>query len=115
MPVFMYEGKTAQGQATRGEMEGVSGAAVRILLRRQGIIPTKVSQKGKSLSLSLAGRSVAEKELVVFTRQFATMIDAGLPLVQCLDILANQEPNPAFKKVIFAVKGRVESGSSFAD
>ncbi len=115
MPVFTYEGKTAQGQVTRGEMDAVSDAAVRILLRRQGITPTKVTQKGKGLSLEIrfGGNSVSEKDLVVFTRQFATMIDAGLPLVQCLDILAGQQPNAFFKKTITKIKEDVESGSTF--
>ena len=115
MPIFTYEGRTAQGQVTRGEMEGVSEAAIRILLRRQGITPTKVSQKGKGLNMEIriGGNSVAEKDLVVFTRQFATMIDAGLPLVQCLDILAQQQPNPFFKKTITKIKEDVESGSTF--
>jgi type IV pilus assembly protein PilC len=117
MPVFVYEGKNAQGQVQKGEMEGVSDAAIRILLRRQGITPTKVSPKGKGLSmnLSLGGNTVAEKDLVVFTRQFATMIDAGLPLVQCLDILSGQQPNPYFKKTIAKIKEDVEGGSTFAE
>ncbi|HWP34790.1 MAG TPA: type II secretion system F family protein [Thermodesulfobacteriota bacterium] len=115
MPVFTYEGRTAQGQVLRGEMEAISDAAVRVLLRRQGITPTKVAQKGRGLSMEirLGGNRVKEKELVVFTRQFATMIDAGLPLVQCLDILAGQQPNPFFKKTITKIKEDVESGSTF--
>ncbi len=115
MPVYTYEGKTAQGQVTRGEMEGVSEAAIRILLRRQGVTPTKVSQKGKgfNMEIRIGGNSVAEKDLVVFTRQFATMIDAGLPLVQCLDILSQQQPNPFFKKTISKIKDDVEGGSTF--
>ncbi len=115
MPVFTYEGKTAQGQVTRGELEAVSDAAVRILLRRQGITPTRVAKKGAGLSmeLKLGGNSVSEKDLVIFTRQFATMIDAGLPLVQCLDILAGQQPKPFFKKTLTKIKEDVESGSTF--
>ncbi len=115
MPIFTYEAKNAQGQVTKGEMEGVSEAAIRILLRRQGVTPVKVVQKGKGLgmSFSLGGNSVAEKDLVVFTRQFATMIDAGLPLVQCLDILSQQQPNPFFKKTISKIKDDVEGGSTF--
>jgi type IV pilus assembly protein PilC len=117
MPMFAYEGKNAQGQVTKGEMEGVSGAAIRILLRRQGIVPTKVTQKGKggSFGLALGGKSVSEKDLVVFTRQFATMIDAGLALVQCLDILSGQQPNPFFKKTIAKIKDDVEGGSTFSE
>jgi type IV pilus assembly protein PilC len=114
MPTFNYEGKTAQGQVTKGEMEGVSEAAIRILLRRQGITPVRVAQKGRGGSLNLSlGNRVSEKELVVFTRQFATMIDAGLPLVQCLDILAGQEPNPFFKRTVSKIKEDVEGGSTF--
>ncbi|HPC47838.1 MAG TPA: type II secretion system F family protein, partial [Deltaproteobacteria bacterium] len=71
--------------------------------------------KQKPQELRLLARGVKTKELVVFTRQFATMINAGLPLVQCLDILSSQQPNPTFKKVIAQVKQDVESGSTFAD
>nr|WP_321532036.1 type II secretion system F family protein [uncultured Desulfuromonas sp.] len=100
-------------------MEAPSEAIVRAQLRRQGIRPTKVKEKGKGMDMELKipgfEPKVTTKDLVVFTRQFATMIDAGLPLVQCLDILSSQQANSTFKRILLTVKGDVESGSTFAD
>jgi len=117
MPKFVWEGKTRTGAVTGGEMEAPNEAFVLAQLRRQQIVPVKVKQAARDLGIRLPrfGGRVSRKELAVFTRQFATMIDAGLPLVQCLDILAAQQENQAFKKVITKVKEDVESGSTFAD
>lgn len=117
MPVYSWEGKNRSGQVQKGEMEGASEAAVTGNLRRQGIMPTKVKAKSAGFALKIPGMEpkVTTKDLVVFTRQFATMIDAGLPLVQCLDILSGQQENPTFKKIVKEVKESVESGSTFAD
>ncbi len=117
MPVFVWEAKNRQGTVRRGEFEGANEAAVLAQLRAQQLIGIKV--KPKRLSIDLSSFSVSRKvkvnELVVFTRQFATMIDAGLPLVQCLDIIASQQVNQHFKRILLQVKEDVESGSTFAD
>jgi type IV pilus assembly protein PilC len=113
MPVFVWEGKLADGNIKRGEIEAESKATATILLRRQRILPTKV--KGKPKQITLFEQKIKTKEIVIFTRQFSTMINAGLPLVQCLDILASQQPNPTFKKILIQIKQDVEGGSTFAD
>ncbi len=117
MGKFMWEGKTRVGGTMTGEIEAPNEAFVIAQLRRQQIVPVKIKPKPRDLGFSLLGRrgKVSKRELAIFTRQFATMIDAGLPLVQCLDILGMQEENQAFKKVILKVKEDVESGSTFAD
>ncbi len=119
MPKFSWEGKTRSGQVQKGDMEAPSEAAVTAQLRRQGIMPGKIKERGKGLDVEIKipgfEPKVTTKDLVVFTRQFATMIDAGLPLVQCLDILGKQQDNKTFKKILVTVKEDVESGSTFAD
>ncbi|MBE0596502.1 MAG: type II secretion system F family protein [Desulfuromonadales bacterium] len=119
MAKFAWEAKTRTGQVQKGELEAPNEAAVSAALRRQGIMPSSVKERGKGLDMELKipwfEPKVTTKDLVVFTRQFATMIDAGLPLVQCLDILGKQQENKAFKKMLIAVKESVESGSTFAD
>ncbi|MBZ4422725.1 type II secretion system F family protein [Myxococcus sp. RHSTA-1-4] len=114
---FLWEAKTKGGETKKGEMEASDVEAVNARLKSLGLNPTKVRKKGAlDAGISLPGfGGVTGKDILVFTRQFATMIDAGLPLVQCLDILASQMDNPAFKKVLFAIKGKVEQGSTFAD
>ena len=119
MAKFAWEGVTRSGQTMKGEMEAPNEEAVQAQLRRQGIQPGNVKQRGKGLDmeLNIPGMKprVTTKDLVVFTRQFATMIDAGLPLVQCLDILGKQQENKTFKEILLKVKEDVESGSTFAD
>jgi type IV pilus assembly protein PilC len=117
MPVFTYEAKNRQGVMRKGEFEAANDVAVMAHLRGQQLMPIKVKPKGMSFDLGniTIGAKVKTKEIVIFTRQFATMIDAGLPLVQCLDILASQQPNKFFKKMLLQVKEDVESGSTFAD
>ncbi|MBI5641884.1 MAG: type II secretion system F family protein [Deltaproteobacteria bacterium] len=121
MPTFAYTGKTVSGEMKKGELQAANLAQATAALRRQQIVPASISQKKGGLS-SLSsiqipglGTRIKTKDLVVFSRQFATMIDAGLPLVQCLDILASQQDNVEFKKVLMDVKGSVEGGSTFAD
>jgi len=114
---FLWEAKTKSGETKKGEMEASDSEAVNARLKSLGLNPTKVKRKGmldSDISLSI-GSGVTGKDILIFTRQFATMIDAGLPLVQCLDILGSQMDNPAFKKVVFAIKSKVEQGSTFAD
>ncbi len=115
MAVWVWEGRTRTGEVRKGTMEADAERDVLIKLRQQNIQPSRVKKKGRSLRLPSFGGSVTAAQLVVFVRQFATMIDAGLPLVQCLDILGTQEPNRTFKKVILDVKSNVEGGSTFAD
>lgn len=119
MAKFSWEGKNRTGQVQKGEMEAPNEAAVNAQLRRNGIMPTKVKERGKGLDVDLKipgfAPKITTKDLVVFTRQFATMIDAGLPLVQCLDILGRQQDNKTFKGILVNVKEAVESGSTFAD
>src|SRR5512146_1290325 len=116
-PIFKWSGKTKQGEDRNGEMEASDAAAVENRLRQMGIEPLKVKKKPKELSFAIPGLGggVKTKDILVFTRQFSVMIDAGLPLVQALDILGSQSDNPAFKKVLLQVKSKVESGSTFAD
>lgn len=115
VPLFLWEAKTKQGEVKKGEMEAGDGKAVEARLISLGLTPTKVRRKTFfDRQMALPG-SISSKDILIFTRQFATMIDAGLPLVQCLDILASQTENAAFRKVIFAIKGRVEGGSTFSD
>jgi type IV pilus assembly protein PilC len=117
MPVYTWEGRTRQGSTKKGVMEAGSEAAVMAQLRAQMIVPINVKVKAKDLleGLTLLQSGPTARDLVIFTRQFATMIDAGLPLVQCLDILGDQQPNKTLKGVLKAVKSDVEQGSTFAD
>lgn len=96
-------------------MEAPSEAAIRIHLRQQSIIPTKIATKGKEFKISLpGGKKVNQRSIAIFTRQLATMIDAGLPLVQSLDILSSQQDHKAFKNIIREIREDVEGGSTFA-
>jgi type IV pilus assembly protein PilC len=113
MPIFVYTGRTRGGQTINGEMEAANREAVVARLRSQQVIATAVKAKAREISFSF-GASVTEKDIVVFTRQFATMIDAGLPLVQCLEILASQQENKVFKKALTEIRQSVEGGSTFA-
>jgi type IV pilus assembly protein PilC len=114
MPRYKWEGKTLRGEKKKGEMEAPDETSVRTHLRQQNVIPTKVVAKGKEISFSLGRQRVKKKDVGVFTRQMATMIDAGLPLVHSLDILATQQENKAFKEIIKNIKDDVEGGSTFA-
>jgi len=117
MPVFNWKARTRQGAVKKGVMEAQNDDAVMAVLRSQSLLPIAVKPAARDLLefLPEMGNPVSTRELVVFTRQFSTMIDAGLPLVQCLDILADQEPNKKFKDILLRVKSEVEQGSTFAD
>jgi type IV pilus assembly protein PilC len=116
MPTFVWEAKNRTGDIKTGEMDAANPDAVMQRLKQQNLQPTKVKKKTKPFELKMPGATgVTVKDLVIFTRQFATMIDAGLPLVQCLEILGTQGENPAFKKVIMDVKSVVESGKTLAE
>ena len=114
MPIFVYTGRTRGGQTVNGEMEAATREAVIARLRTQQIAATNVRTKPKDITFPGFGGGVDEKEIVIFTRQFATMIDAGLPLVQCLEILASQQENKIFKKALVAIRQSVEGGMTFA-
>jgi type IV pilus assembly protein PilC len=114
MAVFVYTGRTRGGQTLSGEMEAPSREAVVAKLRTQQVVATSVKGKAKDITFPGFGGKVVEKDIVVFTRQFATMIDAGLPLVQCLEILASQQENKLFKKTLTDIRQSVEGGSTFA-
>jgi type IV pilus assembly protein PilC len=114
MPVFTYKGTNRSGSAVSGEMTASNKSELQSLLRRQQITPTKMSEKGKEFNLPSFGGGVNAKELAIFTRQFSVMIDAGLPLVQCLEILASQQENKTFQKVLTGVRSSVEGGSNLS-
>lgn len=114
MAVFVYTGRTRGGQTITGEMDAPTREAVVGKLRTQQIIATNVRGKPRDITIPGFGGGVDEKEIVVFTRQFATMIDAGLPLVQCLEILASQQDNKVFKKTLMEIRQSVEGGLTFA-
>ncbi len=116
MPKYAWEGRVPQGGFRKGEVEGPNETAVRAYLRQQQIIPTKITALGKELKITLPflKKKVKKKSLAIFTRQLATMIDAGLPLVQSLDILAKQEASEIFQEIIKTIKSEVESGATLA-
>lgn len=117
MPMYLWNAKTRSGDKKSGELEASSPEAVHAHLKSMGLAPDKVKEKPKDIAeiFPFLAPKVTIKDLVVFTRQFAVMVDAGLPLVQCLSILADQQENITFKNTLRAVKSDVESGSTFAD
>jgi type IV pilus assembly protein PilC len=117
MTVYVWKARTRQGTVKRGELEAANDAAVIGQLRAQMLLPITVKRKPKDVReyLPFLKKRIKTRDLVIFTRQFATMIDAGLPLVQCLQILGEQQQNPTFREVIQQVKADVEQGSTFAD
>ncbi len=115
MPIYKWEGKAAKGVIKKGEMEAPNEAAIRTHLRQQNITPTKISLKGKEFKISLPfKKKVKQRSIAIFTRQLATMIDAGLPLVQSLEILASQQDHKVFQNIIREIREDVEGGSTFA-
>ena len=116
MAVFLWQAHTRAGEARSGEMEAPTPDAVKDRLRAQNLQVDKVKKKPLEIVIRMPGSTgVTTQDLVLFTRQFATMLDAGLPLVQCLEILGSQLENQEFRKVIMDVKGTVESGTTLAD
>ena len=116
MPTFVYKGRNRLNEMVSGEREADNQEVLRMLLRREQIVMTSASEKGATFNLPKLGKrkKVGSKELAIFTRQFSVMIDAGLPLVQCLDILAGQQPNQFFKDVLNHVRQDVEEGATLA-
>jgi len=114
MPTYAFKGRNRLNEVVNGEREAASQDELRSLLRREQIVMTQASEKGRVVNIPKLGRrkKVGAKELAVFTRQFSVMIDAGLPLVQCLDILAEQQQNAFFKDVLRQVRQNVEEGAT---
>ena len=117
MPVYVWEGTTKRGEVKKGELEAADEANARVLLRRQGYRSINIKTKPKGLEeyLPFLKQKITEKNVVVFARIFATMINAGLPLIQCLELLSQQEQNKTFAKVIAAIKEDIEGGATLSD
>jgi len=115
MPVYTYRGVNRTGSTVAGERAAASKAEVAAMLRRENINVSKLSEKGKEFNIPTFGTGVDSKELAIFTRQFSVMIDAGLPLVQCLEILAGQQENKSFQKILNGVRGSVEGGATLSN
>src|SRR5579863_6139764 len=114
MPVYTYRGTNRAGAPVTGERQSENKAQLAAALRRENINVSKLSEKGKEFNIPTFGTGVDSKELAVFTRQFSVMIDAGLPLVQCLEILAGQQENKTFQKILNTVRGSVEGGTTLS-
>ncbi len=117
MPIFQWEGKDRSNQTQKGEMEAANEQAVRSMLGRQQINPDKIKKKPKDLfeNVSFMQPKIQQHDIIIFCRQFSTMIDAGLPIIQCLDILHSQQDNKTFKKMLKDIKTSVESGQTLAE
>ncbi|MCP4372698.1 MAG: type II secretion system F family protein [Deltaproteobacteria bacterium] len=117
MPVFLWAGKNRKGDVQKGEMEALTEEAVLANLKRMKIEPTKIKKKPKDLfeNVAFLQPKVKTHDIILFARQFSTMIDAGLPIIQCLDILYSQQENATFKKMLRSIKEDVESGSTLAE
>ncbi|HTO74997.1 MAG TPA: type II secretion system F family protein [Thermoanaerobaculia bacterium] len=115
MPNYAWKGRNRAGMVQEGVLAADTKDVALATLRRQNIVVTGIRERGKEISLSKMGRRVPPKVLAVFTRQFSVMIDAGLPLVQCLEILANQQEHKNFQKILLQVRQDVEAGSTLAD
>jgi type IV pilus assembly protein PilC len=116
MPVFTFTGKDAAGATIKGERVAESKDALKAQLRKERITATGVKEKGKEFALpKIGGNKVATKDVAIFFRQFSVMIDAGLPLVQCLEILASNQENVFFMNVLNGVRATVEGGSTLAN
>jgi type IV pilus assembly protein PilC len=117
MTVYVWEGKNRNNIVQKGEMEASSEDVVRSNLGKLRISPTKIKKKPKDLfeNVAFLQPKVTQKDVILFCRQFSTMIDAGLPIIQCMDILYSQQENPTFKKMLKSIKEQVESGATLAD
>src|SRR5262245_41329959 len=116
MPTYVFKGRNRLNEIVVGERVAANRAALEGMLRREQVILTSAREKGREIRLPKVGREkVKNKELALFTRQFSVMLDAGLPLVQCLEILGGQEENRTFASIINQVRTDVEAGASIAD
>ena len=114
MPDYKYQGTSRAGGSVTGVMTAANKTELANLLKRQQITATKMTEKGKEFNIPQFGGGVNSKELAIFTRQFSVMIDAGLPLVQCLEILASQQENKFFQRVLTNTRGQVEGGATLS-
>jgi type IV pilus assembly protein PilC len=114
MPDYKYQGTSRSGSSVSGVMTAANKGELANLLKRQQITATKMTEKGKEFNMPTFGGGVKAKELAIFTRQFSVMIDAGLPLVQCLEILASQQENKFFQKVLVGTRSQVEGGATLS-
>src|SRR5256886_4263538 len=114
MPDYKYQGTRRSGGRVSGVMTASNKTELTSLLKRQQITATKMTEKGKEFNIPTFGGGVSAKELAIFTRQFSVMIDAGLPLVQCLEILAGQQENKFFQKILAGTRGQVEGGATLS-
>jgi type IV pilus assembly protein PilC len=114
MPDYKYQGTSRAGSSVSGVMTAANKSELANLLKRQQITATKMTEKGKEFNIPTFGGGVKAKELAIFTRQFSVMIDAGLPLVQCLEILAGQQENKFFQKVLVNTRSQVEGGATLS-
>lgn len=115
MATFVWTGRTKQGGIQKGEVAAANKDEVVNILRKQNILVTTVSPKPAGVNISFGVGKVGEKDIVIFTRQFSTMIDAGLPLVQCLEIISSQSENKLLGKTLVQVRQDVEGGTTYAD
>jgi type IV pilus assembly protein PilC len=117
MPVFIWQGKNRKNEIIKGEFEATDEEAVRAHLARMKLVPVKIKKKPKDLleNVTWAQPKVTQTDVILFCRQFSTMLDAGLPIIQCLDILQQQQENKRFKKILKDVKESVEGGQTFAE
>ncbi|MDL1967162.1 MAG: type II secretion system F family protein [Deltaproteobacteria bacterium] len=117
MPVFQWKGKDRGNETKKGEMDAPNKEIVRANLAKLRITPTKIKQKPKDLfeNISFLQPKVKQSDVIIFCRQFSTMIDAGLPIIQCLEILYSQQENKTFKNMLKNIKESVEGGETLAD
>jgi len=117
MQIYLWEGKNRNSIVQKGEMEASGVDVVRSNLNRLRITPTKIKKKPKDLfgNVAFLQPNVTQRDVILFCRQFSTMIDAGLPIIQCMDILHAQQENATFKKMLKSIKEQVESGATLAD
>src|SRR5580698_3735648 len=114
MPVYTFRGTNRSGAVVSGERTAANKNELAAMLRREQVNVSKMSEKGREFNIPTFGTGVDAKELAVFTRQFSVMIDAGLPLVQCLEILASQQENKMFQKVLTGTRASVEGGATLS-
>ncbi len=117
MPIYLWQGKNRKGETKKGDMEAADEDTVRAHLSRLKITPTKIKPKPKDIfeNIAFLQPKVQTSDIMLFARQFSTMIDAGLPIIQCLEIFTNQQENVSFKKMLKDIKETVEGGATLAD